>query len=249
MAVGSLPLWLGADAAGARGIGRFVDYTLLKPEATRTEILRLCDMAVTVNTWAVCVNGAWVASCVEHLRRSTVRVAAVVGFPLGAGAGVTKAAEAAVAVADGAVELDMVVPLGAVKAGDWTTVTDDVAQVVGAASGALVKAIIESAVLTPAEIKRACEAAVAGGAGFVKTSTGFHPAGGATAAAVRLMRGAVAPTIGVKASGGIRTSEQALGLLAAGASRLGLSDLTGLRSILSSDAPLLGDLLASAPLP
>jgi deoxyribose-phosphate aldolase len=245
MSSGSLPAWLGPAAASARGVGRFLDYTLLKPEATRADLLRLCDAAAAAGTWAVCVNGAWVAPCVERLDGTGVRVAAVVGFPLGAGTGVAKAAEAAIAVADGAAELDMVVPLGAAKAGDWSGVADDVAQVVGASGGALVKAIIESAILTPAEIRSACEAAVAGGAGFVKTSTGFHPSGGATPAAVRLMRAAVGPGVGVKASGGVRTAEQALALLAAGANRIGLSDLAGLRAILGPHAPLLRDLLAA----
>jgi len=140
----------------------------------------------------------------------------------------------------------MVIPLGAAKAGDWTAVTEDVAQVASAAGAALVKAIIESAILTPEEITRACEAAVAGGAGFVKTSTGFHPSGGATVAAVRLMRAAVDPGIGVKASGGIRTSEQALAMLAAGASRIGLSSLAGLHAIVGPDAPPLMELLGRA---
>ena len=240
----SLPVWLGPDAAATRGVGRFIDYTLLKPEATRDDLLQLCDAAAAVGTWAVCVNGAWVSSCVHRLEGTGVRVVAVVGFPLGAGSGVAKAAEAAVAVADGAAELDMVVPLGMAKSGDWSAVADDVAQVVSAAGEVLVKAIIESAILTPDEITRACDAAVAGGAGFVKTSTGLHPSGGASLAAVRLMRAVVGPAIGVKASGGVRTSEQALTMLAAGASRIGLSSLAGLHAILGPDAPPLAGLLA-----
>lgn len=238
-----LPVWLGPDAETMRGVGRFLDYTLLKAEATRDEVLELCDAAAAAGLWAVCVNGAWVSSCVQRLRGTGVRVAAVVGFPLGAGAGVTKAAEAAIAAADGAAELDMVVPLGAAKAGDWSVVADDVAQVVSAAKELLVKAIIESAILTAGEITRACDAAVAGGAGFVKTSTGFHPSGGASIAAVRLMRAAVGPSIGVKASGGIRTPDQALAMLAAGASRIGLSSVAGLNAILGPSAPPLPELL------
>ena len=244
MKVGSLPVWLGPDAGVARGIGRFLDYTLLKPEATRDDVLKLCDAAAAAGMWAVCVNGAWVSSCVQRLRGTGVRVAAVVGFPLGAGAGVAKAAEAAIAAADGAAELDMVVPLGAAKAGDWGAVADDVAQVVSAAKGLLVKAIIESAVLTADQITRACDAAVAAGAGFVKTSTGFHPSGGASLEAGRLMRTAVGPSIGVKASGGVRTSEQALAMLAAGASRIGLSSTAGLHAIVGPSAPPLVELLA-----
>ena len=173
--------------------------------------------------WAVCVNGAWVSTCAERLSGSGVRIAAVVGFPLGAGSSAAKAAEAAVAVADGATELDMVLQLGRVKAGDWEAVTDDVALVVSGARGALVKAIVESGLLDPGELALACRAAVAGGAGFVKTSTGFHAAGGATVEAVRRMRDVVGPAIGVKASGGIRTAEAALAMLAAGADRIGTS--------------------------
>ncbi len=238
-----LPAWLGPGAAAARGVGRFLDYTLLKPEATREDIMQLCDAAAAAGVRAVCVNGAWVTQCSRRLRGTGVLVAAVVDFPLGAASGAAKAAQAAIAVADGAAELDMVIPLGAAKAGDWTAVTEDVAQVASAGGAALVKAIIESAILTPEEITRACGAAVAGGAGFVKTSTGFHPSGGATVAAVRLMRAAVDPGIGVKASGGIRTAEQALAMLAAGASRIGLSRLGGLQSIVGPEAPPLVELL------
>jgi len=242
----TFPKWLGAGAASARGVGRFLDYTLLKPEATREDVLRLCDAAASVGVWAVCVNGGWVAPCVRRLRGTGVRVAAVVDFPFGAASGAAKAAEAAIAVADGAAELDMVVPLGAAKAGDWSAVADDVAQVASAAGTALVKAIIESAILAPEEITRACEAAVAGGARFVKTSTGFHPSGGASVAAVRRMRAAVGPGIGVKASGGVRTSEQALAMLAAGANRIGLSSLAGLHAVVGPDAPPLAELLVRA---
>jgi deoxyribose-phosphate aldolase len=174
-------------------------------------------------------------------------VAAVVGFPLGAGASTAKAAEAAGAVADGATELDMVLALGRAKAGDWRAVTDDVALVVGAARGALVKVIVESAVLDSAELVRACAVAVGGGARFVKTSTGFHPAGGATVEAVRRMRDAVGAVIGVKASGGIRTAEQAVAMIAAGASRIGLSSLSGLKPIIGPGAPPLSEILDAQP--
>jgi deoxyribose-phosphate aldolase len=243
MGAKALPAWLGPEAATARGVGRFLDYTLLKPEATGDDLLRFSDAAAAAGVWAVCVNGAWVAPCARRLRGTSTLVAAVVDFPLGAASGAAKAAEAAIAVADGATELDMVVPLGAVKAGDWSAVTDAVAQVKSAAGPALVKAIIESAILTPEEITRTCRAAVAGGARFVKTSTGFHPSGGASAAAVRLMRSAVGPGIGVKASGGVRTSEQALTMLTWGANRIGLSSLAGLHAIIGPDAPPLGELL------
>lgn len=238
-----LPSWLDVGTGARPGIAHLIDYTLLKPEATRDDILRLCDEAVAAATWSVCVNGTWVATCSERLRGSGVRVAAVVGFPLGAASGPAKAAEAAVAVADGAGELDMVLQLGRVKAGDWAAVTDDVAMVVGAARGALVKAIVESASLDRQELATACKAAVDGGARFVKTSTGFHPSGGATVDAVLRMRAAVGPSIGVKASGGIRTADQALAMIAAGANRLGLSSLAGLRTIVGPGAPPLGRLM------
>jgi len=238
-----LPAWLDIRTGARPGIAHLLDFTLLKPEATRDDILRLCDEAAAVATWAVCVNGAWVATCVERLRGSGVRVAAVVGFPLGAASGAAKAAEAAVAVADGAVELDVVLQLGRAKAGDWPAVADDVEVVVGAARGTLVKVIVESAALGSEELTLACRAVVAGGADFVKTSTGFHPAGGATVEAVRHMRSVVGPAIGVKASGGIRTAEQALAMITAGANRIGLSSLAGLRGIVGPSAPPLGELV------
>lgn len=240
------PAWFDPEALARPGIAHLLDYTLLKAEATRDDILQLCDDAVAAATCAVCVNGAWVSACVERLRGSGVRVAAVVGFPFGAGTGAAKAAEAAIAVADGASELDLVIQLGRARAGDWIAVADDVAMVASAARGTLIKAIIESAVLGPGQVASACQASVAGGARFVKTSTGFHPAGGGTTEAVRAMRNAVGPVIGVKASGGIRTAEQAVAMLAAGANRIGLSSLDGLRTILGPAAPPLGELLEVA---
>ena len=239
-----LPPWLDIGSGPRHGVAHLLDYTLLKPEATRDDILRLCDEAATAAMWAVCVNGAWVSTCAERLSGSGVRIAAVVGFPLGAGSSAAKAAEAAVAVADGATELDMVLQLGRVKAGDWGAVTDDVALVVSAARGALVKAIVESGLLDPDELALACRAAVAGGAAFVKTSTGFHAAGGATVEAVRRMRDVVGPAIGVKASGGIRTAAQAIGMITAGANRIGLSSLAGLGSILGPGAPPLREIMS-----
>jgi deoxyribose-phosphate aldolase len=235
--------WIAAAALARPGVAHLLDYTLLKAEASRDDILRLCDDAAYGGMWAVCVNGAWVTTCVERLRGTDVRVAAVVGFPLGAASGAAKAAEAAIAVADGAAELDMVLPLGKVKTADWSAVTEDVAVVASAATGTVLKVIIESAILDAGQVAAACTASVAGGAGFVKTSTGFHPAGGATLDAVRWMRAAVGATVGVKASGGIRTAEQTLAMIAAGANRIGLSSLAGLRDIVGSDAPPLAELL------
>ncbi|MGH7631422.1 MAG: deoxyribose-phosphate aldolase [Gemmatimonadales bacterium] len=238
----TLPRWL-ADDANAPGIGRFVDYTLLRGDARWPDVARLCDEAMAAEVIAVCVNGAWVRRCVERLGGTAVRVAAVVGFPLGAGTSTAKAAEATMAAADGAVELDMVMALGPAKAGEWAAVADDIAAVVAAARGALVKVILETALLGPEEIGLACGAARRGGAGFVKTSTGFHPAGGATVEAVAAMREAVGDRFGVKASGGIRTAESALAMLAAGANRIGASSLSGFRSIVGPGAPPLPDLL------
>jgi deoxyribose-phosphate aldolase len=239
-----LPPWLDAGAGGRPGIAHLLDYTLLHPEATRDDILRLCDDAAAAQTWAVCVNGGWVSTCAARLRQTGIRLVAVVGFPLGAASGAAKAAEAAIALADGATELDMVFQLGRAKAGDWAAVTEDVALVVAAARGALVKVIIESAALSADEVSRACAAAMIGGAGFVKTSTGFHPSGGATIDAVRRMRDAVGAALGVKASGGIRSQEQALSMVAGGANRIGLSSLAGLASIIGPQALSLHELLS-----
>jgi deoxyribose-phosphate aldolase len=184
-----------------------------------------------------------VRRCAERLNGTPVRVAAVVGFPLGAGAASAKAAEAATAVSDGAVELDMVMPVGAAKAAEWGAVADDVAAVVAAAGNALVKVILETSLLTPAEIAEASLAARRGGAAFVKSSTGFHATGGATVEAVSAMRRAVGPRFGVKASGGIRTAEAAMAMLLAGANRLGASSLAGFGALIGPGAPLLGQLL------
>ncbi len=242
----TVPIWL-AEHARDRGIGRLIDYTILRPDTTASDVARLCDDAIAADVIAVCVNGGWVRSCVDRLRGTPVRVAAVVGFPLGAGAMRAKAAEAAIAAGDGALELDMVVALGAAKAGDWQAVTDDIAAVVAAAPGRLVKVILETAVLTRDEITRGCAAAVAGGATFVKTSTGFHASGGATLEAVAAMRTAVGERFGVKASGGVRSAPQGLALLRAGANRIGASSLAGFSGIVGTDSPPLGELLAAIP--
>jgi deoxyribose-phosphate aldolase len=237
-----VPPWLAAEA-GARGLGRFLDHTLLKPEATREQIEALCDEARRYEVRAVCVNGAWTARCAARLAGGAAAVATVVGFPLGASASAAKACETHRAVADGAAEIDMVIALGQVRAGDWRYVEDDIRAVVGAAGPAAVKVILETAALEPREITEACQAAVAGGAGYVKTSTGFHPAGGATVEAVGLMRRAVGPTFGVKASGGIRTKEAALEMLAAGANRIGTSATAAMAAWLGPSAPTLEELL------
>lgn len=246
MSEAALPPWLAAHA-GTHGLGRFIDHTLLKPEASRDQILVLCDEAVRYGVKAVCVNGVWAETCARRLAGSDVALAVVAGFPLGAMAPVAKAEEARMAVAAGASEIDMVIGLGAAKAGEWEAVGADVRGVVAAAGGAVVKAILETAALEPREIVAACEAAVAGGAGFVKTSTGFHPGGGATTEAVALMRRTVGPGVGVKASGGIRTAEAALAMLAAGADRIGTSAAGTMAAWLGPSAPTLEMLMETRP--
>ncbi|HET6577819.1 MAG TPA: deoxyribose-phosphate aldolase [Gemmatimonadales bacterium] len=237
-----LPPWLAAEA-GARGLGRFIDHTLLRPETTRAQIQALCDEARRHGVKAVCVNGAWTAHCAGRLAGSAVAVATVVGFPLGASAPAAKACETHRAVEDGASEIDMVIALGPARSGEWRYVEDDIRAVIGAAGTVPVKVILETAALEPREIEAACGAAVAAGAAFVKTSTGFHPAGGATPEAVALMRRTVGPAFGVKASGGIRTKEAALDMLAAGANRIGTSATAAMADWLGPAAPTIEELL------
>ena len=199
-----------------------IDHTLLKADATRADILRVCEEAKTYHTASVCVNAFWVPAVAEALAGSGVKTCCVVGFPLGAMSSAAKAFEAREAVAAGAQEVDMVLNVGLVRGDEWDAVEADIAAVVQAAGQATVKVILETCLLTDAQKRRACEAAKAAGAGFVKTSTGFST-GGATEADVRLMREAVGPDMGVKASGGIRTREDAERMLAAGANRIGAS--------------------------
>lgn len=199
-----------------------VDHTLLKPEATRDQIIAVCDEAVALTTASVCVNSYWTALVAERLAGSGVDVCSVVGFPLGAMNLDGVRAETERAVADGAVEIDMVLPVGLFRT-DPDAAGGYIATVAKAAGDALVKVILETALLTDDEIVAACELAVDRGAEFVKTSTGFNPAGGATVEAVRLMRATVGPDIGVKASGGIRTLDDVVAMVDAGASRLGMS--------------------------
>jgi deoxyribose-phosphate aldolase len=237
------PPWLGRGASRQPGIGRFLDHTLLTPEADADQIAALCDEAIRWELKAVCVNGGWVRRAAELLAGSPVLLATVVGFPLGAAAGAAKAAEAKLAVEGGAAEVDTVLPLGPARAGDWSYVEADLRAVVEAAGGTTVKVILETAALEPVEIVAGCLAAVRAGAAFVMTSTGFHPSGGASPEAVTLMRHAVGPAFGVKASGGVRTGELALRMLAAGANRIGTSAAAGMTGLLGRDAAPLGLLL------
>ena len=201
-------------------IARFVDHTLLRPDATRVEIEALVREAAGLGAYSVCVSPSMLPLAVPP----PLKLAVVCGFPSGAHTTAAKAVEAAESVRLGADEIDMVVNLGWVKEGRFADVTAEVAAVRGAVPGPRVlKVIIEAAALSDDEIVAACEAAVSAGADFVKTSTGFHPAGGASLAAVRLMAATVAGRAEVKASGGIRNLAAAQAMIDAGATRLGLS--------------------------
>ena len=205
-------------------LGHMIDHTLLKPDATQDQIAQLCFEARKYAFASVCVNPSYVRLCAELLKGSPVVVCTVIGFPLGATPTEVKVYETQQAIRDGAAEIDMVVNVGAVKSRDYELAERDIASVARAcrAGNALLKVIIEAALLTDEEKVIACQLAKVAGADYVKTSTGFGP-GGATAADVALMRRVVGPTIGVKAAGGIRTLADAQEMIAAGASRLGAS--------------------------
>jgi deoxyribose-phosphate aldolase len=209
---------------GTKNIASMIDHTLLKPEATEAQIRQLCDEAIQYGFATVCVNPAYVKLCAQLLKGSPVRVCSVVGFPLGASLPEVKADEAQQALQDGATEVDMVISIGALKDKRLDLVTRDISAVVRVAhqAGALVKVIIEAALLTDEEKVTACQLAQQAGADFVKTSTGFGP-GGATVGDVALMRRTVGPTMGVKAAGGIRTLADAQKMIEAGATRIGAS--------------------------
>ncbi|MEB4208573.1 deoxyribose-phosphate aldolase [Mycobacterium sp. 94-17] len=210
-------------------LAAFVDHTLLKPEATEADVTALVGEAVELGVYAVCVSPPMVPVAVRA--GAGVRVASVAGFPSGKHLPAVKAHEAALAVASGACEVDMVIDVGAALAGAIDAVRCDVRAVRDAIGGAVLKVIVESAALLALADERTlaqvCSAAEDGGADFVKTSTGFHPAGGASVHAVTLMAETVGGRLGVKASGGIRTAADALAMLGAGATRLGLSGTRG----------------------
>lgn len=205
-------------------LAAMIDHTLLRPEATPDQVERLCAEAEVHGFAAVCVNPVFVPLAVRLLSGTRVKVGTVVDFPLGAGTVTDKARQAEAALAAGAVELDMVQPVGLLKAGLDREVAEHLRAVVDPAhrAGAIVKVILETALLTEEEIDRAARLAAGAGADFVKTSTGFGP-GGATEAAVRRMREAVGQEVGVKAAGGIRDYETACRMVAAGANRIGTS--------------------------
>ncbi len=201
-------------------INKIIDHTILKPDATKEEVQRVCAEAKQYRFASVCVNSCYTRLVHEALTGTEVKTCTVVGFPLGATS--VKPLEASRAVWDGADEIDMVINLGALKQKEYQAVRLDIESVVEASEHALVKVIIETCLLTDDEKKRACELAVLAGADFVKTSTGFST-GGAATADVALMRKTVGADIGVKASGGIRTLEDVLKMTGAGANRIGTS--------------------------
>lgn len=217
----------------AAAIARMIDHTLLKPEATRADVEALITEALELGVYSVCVSPSMLPIPVPD--DADLKVAAVCGFPSGKHDSTVKAVEASQAVRDGADEIDMVIDIGAAKEGRYDHVQRDISAVRAAAPEPIVlKVIIESAALDDDEIVACCIAAVDAGADFVKTSTGFHPAGGATVEAVRLMKETVGDRAEVKASGGVRTLEQAQAMIAAGATRLGVS---GSRALLQGTTP------------
>ena len=205
-----------------KDLASYIDHTVLRPEARRADVTRFCEEAVDYGFFSVCVNPYYVPQVVAALKGSPVKTCCVVGFPLGASPTIVKVQETEWAVAVGAQEIDMVISVGALKDGDTSAVRDDIAAVKRACGSALLKVIIETCLLTDDEKKTACLLAKEAGADFVKTSTGFS-SGGATVEDIALMRATVGPDMGVKASGGIRTFNDAVRMIEAGASRVGCS--------------------------
>ncbi len=204
-------------------IAKYIDHTLLKADAKADEVEKLCQEARDYDFKTVCINPVWVDYAVELLEGTDVGVTTVIGFPLGANTPEMKAAEAKQAVEKGAADVDMVINIGALKNEDYDTVLNDIKAVVDAVAGkAIVKVIIETSLLTKSEKIRASELSKEAGADFVKTSTGFST-GGATLEDVQLMRATVGPKMGVKASGGVRSYEDAIAMIDAGATRIGAS--------------------------
>ncbi|WP_206912645.1 deoxyribose-phosphate aldolase [Enterococcus sp. DIV0849a] len=204
-------------------VNQMIDHTILKADAKEEDVLRIVEEAKKYEFFSVCINPCWVALAKEHLAGTSVDVCTVIGFPLGANTSEVKAYEATDAINNGATEVDMVINVGALKSKQYKKVLKDIQAVVDAAKGkALVKVIIETALLTDEEKVKVCELAKEAGADFVKTSTGFST-GGATVADVKLMRETVGPDMGVKASGGIHNEAEAVAMIEAGATRIGTS--------------------------
>ena len=221
---GASRLGLHASGGGTGDVAAMIDHTLLKPDASRTEVEKLCREAAEYHFASVCVNPTWVATCARLLQASPVKVCSVVGFPLGATTPDVKHYETRRALFDGAREIDMVINVGALKSGDLRVVERDIEAVTGPCreTGAISKVIIEAALLTDDEKVTACTLAKAAAADYVKTSTGFA-SGGATAADVALMRRAVGDEMGVKAAGGVKDLDALKAMVAAGATRIGAS--------------------------
>ena len=203
-------------------LNKFIDHTILKPETTQEQVEKILSEAKEYDFASVCVNPTWVSLAAESLKDTDVKVCTVIGFPLGANTSAVKAFETKDAIANGADEIDMVINIGALKAGNDALVLDDIKAVVDASGDKLVKVIIEACLLTDDEKVRACQLSKEAGADYVKTSTGFST-GGATVADVALMRKTVGPDMVVKASGGARSYEDAIAFIEAGASRIGAS--------------------------
>ncbi|MBO0431053.1 deoxyribose-phosphate aldolase [Enterococcus sp. DIV0660C] len=204
-------------------LNRMIDHTILKADATEEDVLRIIEEAKKYHFYSVCINPTWVSLAKEQLKGEPVAVCTVIGFPLGANTSAVKAYETTDAINNGADEVDMVINIGALKSKQFNKVQKDIEAVVEAAKDrALVKVIIETALLTNDEIVKACELAKIAGADFVKTSTGFST-GGAKVEDIRLMRATVGPEMGVKASGGIHNEEEAVAMVEAGATRIGTS--------------------------
>lgn len=204
-------------------LNKYIDHTLLKPEATHEDIRKVCAEAASYGTASVCVNPLYAKFVTEQLQGTGIKTCCVVGFPLGATLPEVKAFEATAAIKNGATEIDMVIAIGAAREGDWEYVQSDIAAVVEACKGkAILKVIIETCLLTDEQKEKACLCAKNAGADFVKTSTGFSTAG-ATVEDIALMRKTVGPDMGVKAAGGIRSKEAAEAMISAGATRIGAS--------------------------
>ena len=204
---------------------KFIDHTLLKPDATPEQIIKLCEEAKEFDFMSVCVNPAYVPLAAKCLEGSDVKVCTVIGFPLGMNLTRTKVEEAELAIKEGASEIDMVINVGMLKAGHDEYVEEEIRELKAVAGSKVLKVIIETCLLTDEEKVRACIASKNAGADFVKTSTGFS-SGGATAHDVALMRKTVGPDMGVKASGGVRTHEDLIAMVEAGANRIGTSNGT-----------------------
>lgn len=212
-----------------------IDHTLLKADATRDQIEKICEEAKKYEFASVCVNPTWVNLSSQLLANTNVKVCTVIGFPLGATTSEVKAFETKNAIDNGAQEIDMVINIGALKNKEFDLVRDDIKAVVEAANGTLVKVIIETCLLTDEEKVKACELSVEAGADFVKTSTGFST-GGATAEDIALMRKTVGPDLGVKASGGVRNLEDMKKMIEAGATRIGASSGVAIMNGLTSES-------------